>query len=125
MPFTFFNEFGTEPIAYVGLKIQRAELDDSIHELESTELKATRIVTIESSIHELFSGNLRATYTGVLEDSIHHHFTYRKWNAPVSPICATYLQTYFADRYLDTEEEERYLQTEFEDHYLDTEAKCT
>ena len=126
MAFMFFDEIAVEPIAYVGLGIDSGEIEDSIHTLESTTIRVSVKAVLENSIHDLASGSIRPNISCKLESSIHTHWNYREFNAPVSPVCSRYLQTYFADRLVNTEEEEFYIQTEFEDHYLNNDDDtCT
>lgn len=125
MPYTFFNELGVEPVSYVGLNIEIGELESSIHTLESTVLKVAKSSRLDDSIHSLFSTTLLPIYRANLENSIHKQYTYNKFNSPVNPNCRTYLQSNFADYYLNTEEKDTYLQTYFEDYYLNNKDICT
>jgi hypothetical protein len=94
MAYIFFNEFGSEPIAYIGPV-------DTPNE----------IAVVLDSIHEVYVKKQPVSITVDIHDSLHMHYTILDYNAAVIPNCNRFLQVSGYKRYLQTVRKNRYLQT--------------
>ena len=110
--------FGEEKI-YIDIPVSNV-----IHRLFTTDVNLTYPLELKSAIHKHIAYMDFPNIPVQVHNAIHKHYVYNKINAPVVPVCDTYLNTPYESRYLETEEESRVLETPAESRYLATLFDC-
>lgn len=126
MAYLFFDEFGVEPLGFVGYPKEVIDLtvEDALHGLYGTTSEILSSPVVASAYHRsaqptihpviILTDNISAIHSnlvyhpGVLgqvitvHSAIHGLYQFNQLNAPVSFTCRTYLQTPYENRILET-----------------------
>jgi len=127
MPIQFLGELGEDSLAKIELWIPGGQVEtwDSVHAVYAAEINLESEVHMDNAVHYVISAEINLeTYISIEPSSmhklyateviveqlvdldggvaIHKVFTENKYNAPVSPICRTYLHTPYESRILET-----------------------